>query len=466
MSNLKIEHLNFSYGAHVIFENAEINIDESWRLGLVGRNGRGKTTLLRVLEKSAGARKFAYFPQTIVNADEMTIDVLSALTEGARWEIERELSLLAVDLEVLWRPFVSLSGGEQTKCLLAMLFLSDDAFALIDEPTNHLDLPSRKSVASYLARKHGFIVVSHDRDFLNAVSDHTLVIERTKLVLYQGNYSVYEEEKKHEDAREQRENNQLKGEISRLRQAALAKENWARAREKTKDASADSGFVSARAARAMKKSKNLEKRMTSEISKKESLLKNVEKIGTLQLNFVPSFRETLLSLADFSVSADGKTLFEPLTFELKKHEILALAGPNGSGKTQCLKQLPLSEHIKVSYVRQIFQNTGNLRDFARENQLNYELFLSNLRKLGLSRRHFDQPIETLSQGQQKKVELARSLSEPAELYIWDEPLNYLDITNHVQLTRLLTESRPTMLLVEHDTQFIETIATKTLFLKK
>jgi len=236
MSNIEFKDLTFGYGDNMIFNHAQINIDDRWKLGLVGRNGRGKSTLLNLLQGKITTdssiitdKNFVYFPQLLTEEDfndkdkskkqntadkysveslsvkitdrnsQLTYYVLNELAEFEQWKLERELSLLKVDLEILWRPFGSLSGGEQTKCLLAILFLDEDNFPLIDEPTNHLDMESRKIVADYLQKKSGFIVVSHDRNFLDEVCDHTLAIERQQIVLYQGNFSTYEREKQLRD---------------------------------------------------------------------------------------------------------------------------------------------------------------------------------------------------------------------------------------------------------------------------
>lgn len=164
--------------------------------------------------------------------------------------------------------------------------------------------------------------------------------------------------------------------------------------------------------------------------------------------------------------------------EAHKNEThLIIVGPNGQGKSSIIKYfsgnfsgerngfVQLPQGIKISFVRQIYDNRGYLKDFATENQLDYELFLSNLRKLGMERKQFTQKIETMSQGQQKKVELARSLSQEAELYLWDEPLNYLDVFNHEQIVQLLENSQPTMLLVEHDQAFVEKVSNQIINLK-
>ncbi|QDK71498.1 ribosomal protection-like ABC-F family protein [Lactococcus protaetiae] len=495
MSNIELRNLTFGYGAELIFDHAQINIDDKWRLGLVGRNGRGKSTLLKLLQgeiKSDSSvstdKTFVYFPQELTDRDELTFYALSALTEFEQWELERELTLLKVDLEVLWRPFNSLSGGEQTKCLLALLFLEQQNFALIDEPTNHLDIKSRETVANYLKKKSGFIVVSHDRDFLNQVCDHILAIERQQISLYQGTFSTYESEKKLRDEFELAEDAKLRKDISRLKQTAREKETWSRNLEATKSRKnrgfdsetkrVDKGFIGRKAANMMQKSKNLEKRMNDEIADKEKLLKNIEHIESLSMNFVPSHHKVLLRLENFSLGFDGKKLFQPLNFELNQGEIIAITGKNGAGKSSLIKYLngtfegetqgllTVAHNISVAYVRQNYQNEGFLREFAVQNQLDIELFLSNLKKLGMERHVFSQKIETMSQGQQKKVELARALSQTAQLYIWDEPLNYLDVFNHEQIESLLKNVQPTLLVVEHDRAFINHVADKEIVLQK
>ena len=193
MSMIRVENLTFSYPSSYdpIFENVNFQIDTDWKLGLVGRNGRGKTTFLNLLlgryeyqGKIQASVQFDYFPYGICDKNRPTKEILSEICPSAEdWELLRELSYLEVREEVLGRPFFTLSNGEQTKVLLAALFLNDGHFLLIDEPTNHLDMKARQTVAAYLKRKKGFILVSHDRCFLDGCADHILSINRRDIAV-------------------------------------------------------------------------------------------------------------------------------------------------------------------------------------------------------------------------------------------------------------------------------------------
>ena len=161
-----------------------LKIDTDWKLGFIGRNGKGKTTFLKLLMHEyeysgsiTASVDFEYFPYPVDDPSLMTYEILERVNPVMeQWELIRELNLLDTDPEILYRPFRTLSFGEQTKSLLAALFLKEHAFLLIDEPTNHLDVLAREKVADYLARKKGFILVSHDRDLIDRCADHVLVL--------------------------------------------------------------------------------------------------------------------------------------------------------------------------------------------------------------------------------------------------------------------------------------------------
>ncbi|KRN21479.1 ribosomal protection-like ABC-F family protein [Lacticaseibacillus camelliae] len=494
MATITLSHLSFGYdGQTELFHDVSFDLDLSWHLGLVGRNGRGKTTLLELMQgqhehkgKISVPTSLRYFPQTIKDETQLTLYAMQEASDAEQWQLERELNLMHADPDILWRPFNLLSGGEQTKVRLALLFAEDSGFALIDEPTNHLDAASRTLIADYLRHKPGFIVISHDRTFLDAITDHTLAIDKQAITLYAGNYSVYAAERERQNAFERTENAKLKRDIGRLKQSSRDKHDWSLSREgdihgdphvKGSGGTGHAGFVTARAARLMKKSKVLEHRMDKEIEGKSQLLKNVEDVPELTINTIPDHHEIYVHVADFTLSYDGQPLFAPLTFDVRRGERVALAGPNGIGKSSLLHALlgtftgtttgtlAYPPSLTFSLSRQLYaDNTGTIADFAAAHHLNYQDLLNNLKKLGLERLAFTTPIERLSAGQQKKVELAKSLVTPANLLVWDEPLNYLDLYNQDQLATSILKSQPTMLFVEHDRAFINRIATKVITL--
>lgn len=492
MTTIEIKNLTFGFDVQTtnLFEQTNLTIQSEWKLGLIGRNGRGKTTLLKLLMgeytysgKIEHQLNFTYFPQKVQDKTQLTYYVLQELSDFEQWKIERELNLLQVDSDILWRPFHSLSGGEQTKVLLALLFVDDVNYPLIDEPTNHLDVMARQQVAAYLkAKKQGFIVVSHDRSFVDEVVDHVLSIEKSQLVLYQGDFSVYEEQKGLRDQFEQEQNVKLKKEIGRLKQTAAEKAEWSRGRERDKLGSPnkpgsgaiyDTGAIGARAARTMKRSKAIVKRMEDQATEKEKLLKDMEYIEPLSMNYQVTHRKKLLTVQELQLSYGERKLFSPLTFDINQGDRLAIQGPNGSGKSSVIQhilgifqgevtgEVIQPQGVTISYVRQNYEdNRGTLQEFAEEHHLSYQELLNNLWKLGVERKVFQNRIEEMSMGQRKRVELAKSLATPAELFIWDEPLNYLDVFNHKQLEEVIQLVQPTMLIVEHDRTFLNKVATK------
>ena len=201
MSLIRVTNLTFEYEGSYdpIFENVSFQIDTDWKLGFTGRNGRGKTTFLRLLMGQyeyqgtiSTSVAFDYFPFEVTDYGMDTLELVEEiLPDYEYWKLSRELSLLELEEDVLYRPFGTLSNGEQTKVMLAVLFLRENHFLLIDEPTNHLDLHAREVVSAYLDKKKGFILVSHDRAFLDRCIDHILSINKTNIEIQQGNFSSW-----------------------------------------------------------------------------------------------------------------------------------------------------------------------------------------------------------------------------------------------------------------------------------
>lgn len=236
MSLIQVSHLTFAYDGSYdnVFEDVSFQIDTEWKLGFTGRNGRGKTTFLRLLlgqyeyrGEIAASVQFEYFPCEPKHKDYLAWDALEELEPGLeRWKLLREMARLELEEDVLYRPFETLSHGEQTKLLLALLFLRENGFPLIDEPTNHLDVHGRAVVSRYLNGKKGFLLVSHDRAFLDGCVDHILSINKSNIEIQKGKFSTWWENKRRQDAYELAENDKLKKEIGRLKETAREKAQW------------------------------------------------------------------------------------------------------------------------------------------------------------------------------------------------------------------------------------------------
>jgi len=488
MSLIQVSNLTFAYDGSYdnIFEGVSFQLDTDWKLGFTGRNGRGKTTFLNLLlgkyeySGTISAKvSFDYFPFHVENREKMAIDIVDEIyPEYEYWKLARELNLLEVTEDVLYRPFSSLSNGEQTKVLLAALFLKENSFLLIDEPTNHLDMGARQLVSDYLKSKRGFILISHDRAFLDNCVDHILSINRTNIEIQKGNFSDWWENKQRQDNYELAENDKLKKDIKRLSEASKRTGNWSDEVEKSKNGTRnsgsklDKGYVGHKAAKMMKRSKSMEQRQQSAIEDKSKLLKNIESSESLKIAQLNYHKEQLAEFDHVSIQYGDRTVCEDISFTIGKGERIALSGKNGSGKSSLLKLLlgePISHTgtfrvgsgLEISYVSQDTSHLeGNLTDYARDNGIDESLFKAILRKLDFSRLQFEKDISTYSGGQKKKVLIAKSLCEEAHLHIWDEPLNFIDVISRMQIEELLLEYEPTILFVEHDREFVSHIATK------
>lgn len=504
MSQIRVTDLTFSYEGSFdpIFENVSFSIDTNWKLGFIGRNGKGKTSFLNLLLGKypysgtiSTPAVFDYFPYPIT-ARQLQLPAAEFIEELKSscelWRVLRELNDLQEDAEVLYRPFATLSPGERTKLLLAVLFSGENDFLLIDEPTNHLDQEAREIVKHYLSAKKGFILVSHDRNLLDACVDHVLVLNRRTIEVQSGNFSSWWENKRRKDQFATAENEKHLREIAALRKAAARTAEWADQNERTKigydpvrehDRYKNTrAYIGAKTKKLQSQVKQTEKRIHREITEKEGLLADLEQPVDLKLRPLVHPKETLVQVRDYAVKYPdaAQPVFTGLTFCVQRGQRIALHGQNGCGKSTLLRRLlekagavdngvPVIESgscetasgLLLSYVSQDTSLLkGSISVFCSSHQLEESLFCAVLRQLDMERVQFCKPMEDYSEGQKKKVLLAASLLTPAHLYVWDEPLNYIDVFSRMQIEKLLLTYEPTMLFVEHDACFRERVATQ------
>ena len=540
MSQIRVNNLTFCYEGSFdnIFEDVSFSVDTNWKLGFIGRNGKGKTTFLNLLlgkyeyEGSIQASVvFDYFPYPVTERQRSlpAAEFLEEWKAGCElWRVLCELEELRQDAEVLYRPFQTLSPGERTKIMLAVLFSGENDFLLIDEPTNHLDQESRENVKQYLASKKGFILVSHDRELLDACIDHVLVLNRQSIEVQSGNFSSWWENKSRKDQFAVGENEKHLKEIGKLRKSVARTGQWADKSEQTKigfyrkaavneheRAVGMRAYIGSKTKKMQSRVKQMEKRINREIEEKEGLLVDLEQPVDLKIMPMEHYKRVLVKVEDYSVRYEGakEPVFSGVTFSVEKGERVVLHGENGCGKSTLLKMIlkktggwtegepgwkdsrmkigeikadktetmeakagetkaekmrvcetgicQTASGLVVSYVSQdTSMLKGGISRFCMERGLDESLFCAILRQLDMERVQFAKNMEEYSEGQKKKILLAASLMTPAHLYVWDEPLNYIDVFSRMQIEKLLEEYQPTMLFVEHDARFREKVATR------
>ena len=520
MATIVCRKVSFAYdgAARNIFEDLDLLVDTGWRTALTGRNGRGKTTLLRLIhgdlqpdkggiERSIDTRRFPVaVTDPAVSAfeaakdaagpfrrwegemsrlldaglDESTLDRYGALQSRFQEvggysidaDLESELDALGIGPDLRARRFDSLSGGEQTRCLLAGLFARQAGFPLIDEPTNHLDRSARERLAGYLRGKPGFLLVSHDRAFLDACIDHLIALNRDTVETHRCSFSTWRSQFRDRLARQDRENTGIRKEIGRLESTARQRRRWADKRNSEKGARDDR-----RAARVVKRAIAAETRAGREIEARRQTLVDSERSYRLKLRTRLAPPSRRLAIAENLVLVRGQPLFAPVSFQVRPGDRIAVVGPNGSGKTSLLELIAGEPHrhwgtfscptrLGIARVRQQPRWTaGLLAHHLADKCVDQTRFRQVMAALGVRGDTLDRPIESMSPGQQKQVELAGSFVASSDLLLWDEPLNYLDIDAREAIEDVVLRDAPTLVFVEHDAAFVDRVATQVVELR-
>lgn len=519
MIELDVNNLTKYYGANKIFEKISFRLQTGERTGLIGQNGCGKTTLMKVLmgvEDSHGGTisvrkgtKLGYLDQ-IYKAGEMVTVIqmlqesfenvgnlkneLSKLEEKLKhitddeldaemknygrlldkyelaggYEVETEINKICQGLMIAdsfrSKAFEGLSGGEKTRVLLAKLLLEQPDVLLLDEPTNHLDIESIEWLENFLAEYKGTIlIISHDRSFLDRVVNKIIELEPTMANLYDGNYSDYviEKERRFELAYKAYVNNQRK--IENMERQIERYRIWGAMR--------DSEVM-------YKRAKEVEKRL----DKVEVVDRPNHGNTKIRLNQgeIKRTGKIVLTIENLEKSFLDKKLFSDLSFTLFYQDRLCIMGGNGSGKTTLLKillkelpsdcgQFSLGANVRIGYLPQniVFDNEELtiLDYFSLAHKTTQLEARSELAKMLFLRDDVFKKIKSLSGGEKSRLKLCSIIFEKVNLLILDEPTNHLDIDSREVLEKLLSSYNGTIIFVSHDRYFVKKVATKMMIFK-
>ena len=509
MSIISISKISHSFGDEEIFHNINFSAERNTKLGLVGKNGCGKTTLLNIITSKlqpdignihkAKKAKIAYLTQEPELDNSITLqecvlasrkDFTKALQKLRKAEIDlsnddislKKFSNIQQDFELMggyhfrtemklvltslqfpksvWNQKIRLfSGGEQTRIQLATILLQPFDLLLLDEPTNHLDIEMIFWLEKYLANlDKPYIIISHDRYFLDNTITKIAEIKNYDLDLYSGNYSFYKEERKAKmellQKTAKRQYNKVKKGEKQLEQYRI----WGRARDSEK---------------MFKRAKELEKRLN-----KMEQIKIPKKEKKISLNFKTEKRSgnDVYTFENMSFGFPENTLAENINLRIFYKDKIAILGKNGCGKTTFLKLInkkflpkngiaKMGASLDIGYYDQMHLNLNDsltvmesiwqLRPRAPR-----EYVFSYLAKYGFLGDDVDKKVAILSGGEKARLYLAILIHEKPNFLILDEPTNHLDINMISYLEAALLEFEGTIVFVSHDRYFIDKIATR------
>lgn len=447
---IQINNLIKNIGIRKLFEIDKLVINKTDKIGLLGDNGTGKTT----------------FFKNLIGLDREYLGKI---------EIDMEMDyLLNEDIQNKYSP------GEYQKLKLEKLLSDKSKFLLIDEPTSHLDIEEKEKLIGELeSRKIGFIIISHERDFINRICNKIYEISNGKIEVYNGNYEFYLEEKIRRSKFIEREYENYINEKQRLENLAkdIKKES-----SKIRTTPKRMGNSEARLHKmgGQENKKKLDKRVKSVESRISQLeIKEKPKEETIiELNMPDSDKihsKILVKAKNLNKKFGDKIIFENANFNINNIDKIALLGNNGIGKTTLLKMILERENIwvhpnlKIGYYSQMGEIIDNLKTVL-ENVFETSIYDQSMTRIILARLGFKnenvlKSVGVLSDGERAKVKLAKLLTSNFNYLILDEPTNYLDISSIEVLEELLNSYDRGFIFVTHDIAFINNIANKLLIIE-
>ncbi len=539
MSFLRVTDITKSFTEEKeLLKGVSFTVSDGAVLGIIGRNGEGKTTLLKiiagVLKPDAGSvtlsednPKIGYHTQFLPVDDDSDITIEEYIVENfpevrplyekinqlamrsdeesieqliqCQGEFDDKggyLILGAIDhalVELGLSQFKAtdmvrvLSGGQKTRLQLAKVVIHDPEILLLDEPTNHLDADTIQWLESYIKRRSGITaIVSHDRTFLNEVTNHILEIEKGKWKLYFGNYSEYIEEKARLEAHAMEVIKQNKKKIVQLKAAASAKVSQAimqssRPADRKKYGRHSKTIMGNKAGKKMRQVKMMTKRITENLEENRTIHPTVYRNMGFKVEAVESIGDFALRITDLHLRIGGKELLNDASMEILKGERVALRGANGTGKTTLVKeileaqetdapQIKFGGGIFIGYYSQEHEEIDLgltvIDDFRKGIPITEADAASYLYRMAFERKHVFQKTSELSQGEKTKLALSKLLYHKHNFLILDEPTNHLDIKSREILEEALEDYTGTILVISHDKYFLDKIqVTKTYTIK-
>ncbi len=502
MSLLSLTSLSVSFGERTLFEPFNLEITDGEKIGLIGANGAGKTTLFKLItgdiEPDSGGivrqkgLRIGYMEQIVAStsnksAYDATLEVfeplikmenqLDALTEalseantdiisrhhelrerferngGLTYKNRTRAALLGLGLseEHLFLPLSKLSGGQLSKISLARLLLSDADLMLLDEPTNHLDISSVEWLENFLKScRSAFIVISHDRYFLDSVTTRTVEIEHCRVASFKGSYTAYTEFKKKEREITRRHYDNTMAEIERLEAVIKQQHQWNREKNiKTADS----------------KQKEVD-RLRATLVKPESELEGIRFILRPKAG---GGSETVVA-EHISRAFGDNVLYRDVSFKIRRGERVFLLGDNGCGKTTLLRQLihegggiRFGPSVSTSYFDQTQSDLNDRNTALEEIQNKFPNMTESELRGALAAFLFKgddvfKKVGSLSGGERARLAILKIMLAGSNLLLLDEPTNHLDLYSRQALENALDEYGGTMLIVSHDRRFIDRLA--------
>jgi len=465
MQLAKLDKIKKYYGDKLILDIKNFEILEEDRIGIVGKNGAGKTTMLKILMKNIEQDEGQTFLTDSYSYISQTEEYFGECEEGKTKKIFKAPNK--------YEEF--LSGGEKVKLKISKALSENKSLIIADEPTSNLDGRSIKILDGMLKDYKGaLLLVSHDRQLLDSVCNTIVEIEDGEIKVYKGNYSKYLELKNEERKREETEHNEYVTEKRRLENAIVGKKELRDGIRKTPKRFGTSESKVFRKMGGQKARKNLDENIKALKSRIDHLeVKEKPKtISETKINIqkgIEVISKNIIEVNNLSLFADNKALIENATFKVKRRKKVGIIGDNGCGKTTLLREILKKENENIKVANNVIigyfdQNQSLLKkeksilENVRENCSYDQSFVRiNLDNFGFKGEDVNKLVSSLSGGEKVKVALCRILLCDNNLLILDEPTNYLDIKAMEELEKALINTEKTLILVCHDRKFIGNI---------